>query len=146
MLFPAGDRLPGRTTGWQEQWRGCFGSASPPRVHCALLRRVGADLLVLKYRCTCGIQGCCRLDLPAEQRGVNFFCTVDVVSRDHEVSDIVWHGEVWMPDRIEVFGRVAVAVIIHGRTWARDSRASDVMGGCPRCRANVVMDAGERNV
>ena len=28
--FPAGDRLPDRTAGWQEQRRGNFGSASPP--------------------------------------------------------------------------------------------------------------------
>jgi len=43
------------------------------RVHRALLRRVGADLLVLQCRCACGVQSCCRLDLPTEQRGENFF-------------------------------------------------------------------------
>ena len=43
---------------------GVFWLCLSARVHCALLRRVGADLLVLQCRCACGVQGCCRFECP----------------------------------------------------------------------------------
>ncbi|MDD5188890.1 MAG: hypothetical protein PHF57_11860, partial [Methanoregula sp.] len=91
------------------------------RVHCVLLHRAGADLTVLQCRCACGIQGCCRFDLPAEQRDVNFFARS------------MLSAGIYLAGRTKIALALILAMIIFMQIFrapAETNPAGD-KGGCP---------------